>query len=47
MTHYTRKKAPDQRFSLHDARIIAMDRRGDDLFLKTDYGYADIEKMTG
>ena len=47
MTHFTRKKAPDQRFSLHDARIIAMERRGDDLFLKTDYGYADIEKNDG
>ncbi len=47
MTHFTRKKAPDQRFSLHDARIIAMERRGDDLFLKTDYGYADVEKNDG
>lgn len=47
MTHFTRKKAPDQRFSLHDARIIAMERRGDDLFLKTDYGYIDLEKNDG
>ena len=47
MTHSTRKKAPDQRFSLHDARIIAMERRGDDLFLKTDYGHIDLEKNDG
>nr|WP_296155822.1 hypothetical protein [uncultured Peptoniphilus sp.] len=47
MTHFTRKKALDQRFSLHDARIIAMERRGDDLFLKTDYGYIDLEKNDG
>ena len=47
MTHYTRKKAADQRFSLHDARIVAMERRGDDLFLKTDYGYMDLEKNDG
>lgn len=47
MTHFTRKKAPDQRFSLHDARIIAMERRGDDLFLKTDYGHIDLEKNDG
>lgn len=47
MIHFTRKKATDQRFSLHDARIIAMERRGDDLFLKTDYGYADVEKNDG
>lgn len=47
MTHFTRKKAADQRFSLHDARIIAMERRRDDLFLKTDYGYMDLEKNDG
>ena len=47
MTHFTRKKATDQRFSHHDMRIIAMERREDDLFLKTDYGYMDFEKMTG
>ena len=47
MKRYIRKKAEDQRFSLHDARIIAMERRGDDLFLKTDYGYIDIEKNDG
>lgn len=47
MTPYTCKKAADQRFSLHDARIIAMERRGDDFFLKTDYGYIDLEKNDG
>lgn len=44
MTDYTRKKEAGERFSLHDAHIIAMDFDYDsgELHLVPQYGFADI-----
>lgn len=44
MTDYTRKKEAGERFSLHDAHIIAMDLDYDsgELRLVPQYGFADI-----
>lgn len=44
MTDYTRKKEAGERFSLHDAHIIAMDFDYDsgELRLVPQYGFADI-----
>lgn len=37
-----RDKVRESRFSLHDAKIIGMQKQGEDLLLETDYGFVDI-----
>ena len=42
--NYKRESLPNFRYSLHDASLINIEVQGQDLILKTDYGFVNIEK---